>query len=208
MHRFHSHRNSHGKTVWVLLIAIVIVVAVSLVLWKNKQHDASVPESVAVSEQNKADEASDANRVAMPDKNHERKPVPSEPISGETKAKMDMIKAKQAEAAKASIDAQPISGTVSERPDFVSEIEWDVLKGAVAQNDDVDMALSHFVNKLLFFKKREAWMDESTDPEIRHKLARDLLAMIPQQLSENAIDQTFADNLSADLNSYLNSANQ
>lgn len=207
MRRCHSHRNTNGKTAWILLIAIVLVVAVSLYAWKNRQPLTSAPaEPAVVSEPDKAAETSEAQQFAMPQK--DEKPEAEQPVTDETKAKMEVIKAKQAEAAKAAIVAQPIEGNVSDRPDFVSEIEWDVLKGAVAQNEDVDKALSHFVNKLLFFKKREAWMNDSTALETRQKLARELLAMIPQQLSERAIDQTFADKLSNELNTFLSTQHQ
>lgn len=206
MHRFYSRRNSNGKTAWIILIAIVIVVVVSFYIWKSKQTGTTIISDPAVlSDQNTVNEEPDAQHIQIPPKADHPVPPPSQPINEESKAKLEIIKAKQADAAKAAINAQPIDGTVSDRPEFVSEIEWDVLKGAVAQNEDVDVALTHFVNKLLFFKKREAWIDSSTDPETRRRLASELLTMIPQQLSEQAIDQKFADKMTADLNTFLSS---
>ena len=60
-------------------------------------------------------------------------------------------------AASAAITAKPITGMVTQRPDFVSELEWQILRNAASQRaKDSGKELSDLVNKLLFAKKKEA----------------------------------------------------
>ncbi len=90
------------------------------------------------------------------------------------------IEEAQRSAAKAAITGKPVSGTVTERPDYVSEIEWDVFQNVIRnQPESNDMQLTTLVNKLLFFKKKEAWESPGTTAAQRRELAGDLLAMLP-----------------------------
>ncbi len=90
------------------------------------------------------------------------------------------IEEAQRSAAKAAITGKPVSGTVTERPDYVSEIEWDVFQNVIRnQPESNDMQLTTLVNKLLFFKKKEAWESPVTTAAQRRELAGDLLAMLP-----------------------------
>lgn len=86
----------------------------------------------------------------------------------------------QMAAARAAITGKPVSGKVTERPDYVSEIEWDVFQNVIKNQPDADDGqLTVLVNKLLFFKKKEAWESSGTDAERRRELAGDLLEMLP-----------------------------
>jgi hypothetical protein len=135
----------------------------------------------------------------------------SEPLAGAPSAKaansdLERIKALQADAARAAIEAEPVDGTVTGRPPFVSELEWEVLLEAAGRNPEMDKQLTHLVNKLLFFKKRKAWMTSATNAVRRRALARELLAQIPAQVGAKAIDPAFADELEHDLQHYLDRA--
>ena len=66
-------------------------------------------------------------------------------------------------AAMAAISGKTVSGTVTQRPDYISEAEWQVLQNVIRQNPDIN--LTNLVNKMLFIKKKTAWLaaGENTD---------------------------------------------
>lgn len=93
--------------------------------------------------------------------------------------------AQLAEAAKAVPVARPIAGTVVRRPAFVAEFEWDMLQTAAHRTPDKEKELTLLVNKLLFFKKYALWrslVGSEADGAARHALAREVLAMMPEQI--------------------------
>lgn len=104
-------------------------------------------------------------------------------------------------AAVAAIPGKTVSGTVTQRPDYVSEMEWQVLQNVARQNPDVQ--LTDLVNKMLFIKKKQAWLDAGENTEQRRQLARQLLDMIPGQLAIEAIDAVTAKEMEAKLNAEL-----
>lgn len=104
-------------------------------------------------------------------------------------------------AALAVIPGKTVSGTLKERPDYVSEMEWEVLQNVARQNPDVK--LTDLVNKMLFFKKMQAWADAAENTDLRRQLARQLLDMIPGQLESEAIDSKTAKEMEAILNADL-----
>lgn len=197
-------RNINKNNKWILLVALTIMIASPLILWEVRQLE-TVSDKTTVSGSGSMTDSHKTHpgTTVMHDKTASQTSVSGNTFSGESGPTMDEIKAGQTKAAKAAINATPIEGNVSGRPAFVSEIEWDVLNEAIADKGDRSTSLSHLVNKLLFFKKRDAWMNPSTPPDIRKKLAGELLEMIPTQVSIQAIDQTFADKMSADLNVFL-----
>ncbi len=104
-------------------------------------------------------------------------------------------------AAVAAIPGKTVSGTVTQRPDYVSEMEWQVLQNVARQNPDVQ--LTDLVNKMLFIKKKQAWLDAGENTEQRRQLARQLLDMIPGQLAIEAIDAVTAKEMETKLNAEL-----
>jgi hypothetical protein len=67
--------------------------------------------------------------------------------------------AQQKEAAKvieAQPDMKPITGPITERPSFVSPMEWAMLQGVVQQHAQPDKELTRMVNFLRFMKQLEA----------------------------------------------------
>lgn len=96
----------------------------------------------------------------------------------------------QKNAAIAAISGKTVSGTVTQRPDYVSEPEWQVLQNVSRQNPDIN--LTNLVNKMLFIKKKEAWLSSGENTAQRRQLARQLLDMIPEQLEIESIDSATA----------------
>jgi hypothetical protein len=135
----------------------------------------------------------------------EPEPLAGAPSTQAPESDLEDVKAQQAEAARFAIEAKPVSGPLSGRPQFVSELEWEVLLNATGGHPEMDEQMTHLVNKLLFFKKRKAWMATTMDAPRRKRLAGELLAMIPAQVSGRAIDPAFADKLEHDLQRYLES---
>ena len=104
-------------------------------------------------------------------------------------------------AAVAAIPGKTVSGSVTERPAYVSEMEWQVLQNVAKQNPDVQ--LIDLVNKLLFIKKKTAWLEAKENSDQRRQLAKQLLEMIPGQLAIEAIDPATAKELETMLNADL-----
>ncbi|PKN51706.1 MAG: hypothetical protein CVU55_10740 [Deltaproteobacteria bacterium HGW-Deltaproteobacteria-13] len=103
-----------------------------------------------------------------------------------------LVDAQQA-AAMAAISGKTVSSAVTQRPDYVSETEWQVLQNVVKQHPNgSEKQLTNLVNKLLFSKKKEAWLSSGENTAQRRQLARQLLDMIPEQLETEAIDSATA----------------
>ncbi|HOT44883.1 MAG TPA: hypothetical protein PLM53_09815 [Spirochaetota bacterium] len=114
------------------------------------------------------------------------------------------IEEAQKAAARAAITGKPVAGRVTQRPEYVSEIEWQVLRNAVMNRpEDADAQLAALVNKLLFFKKKEAWESPATLPEQRRKLARQMLSMLPFMTGGDHINPGEARRLESSLNAEL-----
>ncbi len=106
-------------------------------------------------------------------------------------------------AAVAAIPGKTVSGTVKQRPDYVSEMEWQVFRNVTGNQPDSDQRLTNLVNKMLFIKKKQAWRDARENTDQRRQLARQLLDMIPEQLAIEAIDAETANAMKARLTADL-----
>jgi hypothetical protein len=112
------------------------------------------------------------------------------------------LEIQQADAAKAALTSKPLTGPVFSRPEFVSDMEWQVLQGAAKAQTKDGPVITQLLNKLLFHKKREAWMAMRTisdNPEARRDLAKQLLEEIPGQLKDKSIDEAFARKMKSEL---------
>lgn len=107
----------------------------------------------------------------------------------------------QEDAAGAAIAGNPVTGTITQRPDFVSDLEWKILKNAASRRSiDNDKELTRLINKLLFAKKREAWLASSVDTARRQALAGQLLNMLPAQVQTGSLDPAEAKKMEGELN--------
>jgi hypothetical protein len=104
-------------------------------------------------------------------------------------------------AAMAAVSSQAVSGPITQRPDYVSETEWQMFQNVTKNNPDSN--LTNLVNKLLFIKKTKAWLSAGENTAERRQLARQLLDMIPDQLEIEAIDPKEAKELEAKLTADL-----
>lgn len=96
---------------------------------------------------------------------------------------------------------EPIQGTVKEKPSFVSDMEWSILQAVAQQQADPDKALTALTNKVRFTKQLEVWQDLSTsaEPAKRKLLANELLADLPQRVTNEDMDLPGAQKLMTDL---------
>jgi len=114
------------------------------------------------------------------------------------------IEEAQKAAARAAVTGKPVAGTVAQRPDYVSEIEWQVFQNVVRnQPDGGDAQMATLVNKLLFFKKKEAWESPAATPKQRRELARQMLGMLSFMTSGRHINPDEARRLESRLNAEL-----
>jgi hypothetical protein len=107
------------------------------------------------------------------------------------------INGAQEVAAMAAISGKTVSGAVTQRPNYISEAEWQVLQNLTRQNPNIN--LTNLVNKMLFIKKKTAGLAAGENTAQRRQLARQLLDMIPDQLAIEAIDSETAKEMEAKL---------
>ncbi|HIV70513.1 MAG TPA: hypothetical protein H9903_06270 [Candidatus Aquabacterium excrementipullorum] len=110
------------------------------------------------------------------------------PGTASPEAQLSDMKAKQSEAAQALAsrsDVKPMSGVITERPSFVSPMEWMVLKGTASQHANPEHELTRMVNFLRYNKQNELLQELPHTAEAqprRQALANELLADLPQRL--------------------------
>jgi hypothetical protein len=177
MYQIHSDQKKARIITWVAISSTVVILAAVLLWWLNR--DSSVNAR-----------------------------IDSIPQSGEKTMRGTDFEKGQVAAASAAIAGKPITGTVLQRPDFVSEFEWQVLQNfAGKQPNSGGKQLTDLVNKLLFAKKREAWIASPQDSARRLVLAQQLLEMIPAQVEGRALDPATAKRMERELNVELRKQN-
>ncbi len=99
------------------------------------------------------------------------------------------LEAEQLAAADAALTLAgepPLAGNITERPDFVSRIEWQILKGVAAARENSEQELLRLVNYLRFSKQLEWWQSQQPDPN-HHKhvqIGWNLLNEIPERVEQ------------------------
>lgn len=85
---------------------------------------------------------------------------------------------------------KPIAGEIKERPAFVSEMEWEMLKAVSQQHASPEKELTRMVNFLRFTKQLELWesMPKSEDPAKRQILANELLEDLPNRVRNGELE--------------------
>jgi hypothetical protein len=92
---------------------------------------------------------------------------------------------------------------VSERPTYITEMEWQVLQQIAQQKSPAEPALVHLVNNLRFVKQVELWHSlVKTNPE-GQALAELLLRDIPTRVQQQDLDLQQAQQLQQELISTL-----
>lgn len=184
-------RNSAGKQ-WLALLALIgLVMAAVLWGWSHRDDGAGI----AAAEATSAPAPNTVSAMVKP----ATQQLQTEMVNTEAG-----LLAQQAAAAKA-IENQPglkpITGPIKERPAFVSETEWAMLKGIADQNAQPAAELTRLVNKLRFMKQLELWqsLEQSTDTAKRQLLAEQLLADLPQRVANADLDKPEAQKLQASL---------
>ncbi|MFZ5525248.1 MAG: hypothetical protein ACOZE7_01145 [Pseudomonadota bacterium] len=154
---------------WIMALGAVAVAAMAAAWWTHS----SPPEATW---QEKPDTAAGQAASAR---------AAAEPPQG---LQLTEVMAGQSDAAKALAGqpaVKPIDGPVTERPAFVSPMEWMVLRGSVSQHPQPERELTRMVNFLRFTKQMELLETLTRTAEAqrrRQALANELLADLPQRL--------------------------
>lgn len=130
--------------------------------------------------------------------------VPGEGSDAALAAPVTVLAQQQAQAEQAlqSVPAAPAEiGPLDTRPAYVSELEWQVLKGVAAQKTDPPQELRRLVANLHFSKQLEQWRQLAGKPDMsqRRQLAQALLADIPARVSDAELDNPGARQLQKEL---------
>ncbi|MBA4109094.1 MAG: hypothetical protein C0487_05830 [Leptothrix sp. (in: Bacteria)] len=183
---------SAGKQ-WFALLALIGVAMAAVLWWWSHRDDAAMGETVAATEP-----APETQAVALIKTGAA---APQTAVMPTTDAGLAAQQAAAAEVVARTPAMKPITGPVTERPEFVSEMEWSMLKGVAQQNPTPDVELTRLVNKLRFMKQLELWqsMEHSNDLAKRRVLAEQLLDDLPQRVANADLDKPEAQKLQASL---------
>lgn len=173
-----------------VLVAVLIVVA--LVLLKpadttpmNANEPITTQHTTAVTQSNMPKAEETQSTVAIPKDPEEVKQL-TEKVAQEQKAAQQVVASQ--------VVILPIEGTVRTRPDFISDMEWNMLQATAKTNPNPDSELNHLVNLLRFNKMVEQY--QSTEmplsPEDKQKLATQLLAELPNFVKTGDVGQSDA----------------
>lgn len=90
---------------------------------------------------------------------------------------------------------------ITAKPDYVSDIEWQVLQGVAQQHAEPDKELTRLVKKLRFTRELELWhtLDASSGNAQRIALANRLINEIPERVASKDMDVFEARKLQATL---------
>ena len=172
---------------WLPLLLLFIAACGGAIWWQSQRHDTATTSAA----------------VTAP---HATSPTQHKTESTEDVSKLtqDQVKAQQLAAAAAAaqdVGVPELKGPITERPDFVSPVEWQILKGIAGQSGNPDQQLTRMVNNLRFAKQQEIWekMAGSPDVEKRHALAQQLLNAIPARVNNHDMNRAQAQQLQAAL---------
>ena len=172
-----------------LSLAIPILAATAVVagigIWWYQQ--ASAPTSVTPI----APVASGPDTALTPSKTDTpHSSITDTPASPQEIEKLMEEQRQTAKAIEAQPQLKPIKGPVTERPSFMSDMEWSVFKSVAMQQPDPDKALTSLVNKVRFIKQLEVFQDlpASADKVKRQALASELLSDLPERLRNHDYD--------------------
>lgn len=143
------HVTSGSSSKWIVVGGVVVLALGAAAYWFMGSDEGGEPARVT-------DAASSAPSAA---------PQPSVPLTEFANPNPTVEEAQRAidqqkEAAKvieAKPDMKPLVGPITERPDFVSPMEWAMLQGVVQQHAQPDKELTRMVNFLRFMKQMEAY---------------------------------------------------
>lgn len=108
-------------------------------------------------------------------------------IDGPHDLQMSTVQAQQAQAAEALARWQPgpqSADVITERPDYVSPLEWLMIKGVAQRHAQPGHEVTRLVHFLRFNKQLELWQGLAGDADSvrRQSLASELLSALPERI--------------------------
>lgn len=181
---------------WVPVALGGLVVAGGLAYWMGTTSGASdsapaaaVAASAAASPVSEY-EALMAKQAAVP------APPPSDAEAPPTPAQMAEMHQAMTDQVKVAQNLErpdiwrPLSGALKERPDYVSAMEWQMLKGVAERHPDPQAELLRLTNFLRYTKLLEKWQDlpSSADAGQRQALAMQLSSELPDRVRNGELE--------------------
>jgi len=175
--------SSGASKKWIGLTVAAVAVAGAAAYWFTGSQD--------VSEAARVTDATDGQPVAAPMPTGPEtvfsnpNPTPEEGLAALEEQR------KAAKVIEAQPDMKPITGPITERPAFVSPMEWAMLQGVVQQHANPDKELTRMVNFLRFMKQMEAIEALPKTPDNaakRQTLASQLAEDLPNRVRGGDLD--------------------
>lgn len=174
-----------GVLVAVLIVAALVLLKPAGTTPTNTNEPMTTQHTTAVADSNTAEAEDEQSTVAIPKDPEEIKQLTKKVVQEQKEAQQ--VVANQ-------VVILPIEGTVRTRPDFISDMEWNMLQAVAKTNANPDSELNHLVNLLRFNKMVEQY--QSTDIplslENKQKLATQLLAELPNFVKTGDVGQSDA----------------
>lgn len=187
MSAIHLTRNPDPKiNKWIPALLVLIVLMLTTIWWLERRTDYTAVPAVSPTTPPPpatTESAQDVNSV--------------EDLSKLDAATVNAQQVAANTAAENALDTGELKSPITARPDFVSPVEWQILKGVSLQSDDSDAALTRLVNNLKFAKQQASWetLAGSKDVDKRHALARQLLRAIPARVANHDMNRGQAQQL-------------
>jgi len=85
---------------------------------------------------------------------------------------------------------KPLTGGIKDKPEYVSPMEWQMLKGVAERHPDPQAELLRLTNFLRYNKLLEKWQDlpKGSDPALRQALAEQLSSELPARVANGEVD--------------------
>ena len=172
MAHVHMTPGSSNNNKWVIVRGAILAVSPAVVWWSQGYQGGQT-------------EATPSATASTPMAAQVAETPPS-PVTAQAVEELKSLQAAAAKEIERDPAMKPIVGPVTERPPFVSHMEWMMLKGAAEQHASPERELTRMVNFLRFTKQLELWQalpKGAQEQAKRQTLALQLLDDLPARLA-------------------------
>lgn len=177
-----QHKNIMSKNFLITSVCIMVALSVIFAWWSSGDNNSLLSSFYASSDSASA--------------HHKEPNLTLEDLKALDEDTVTAMQLHAAEMAGENINQAEYVGVISERPDFISPVEWYVVNGVADRSPDPEKELTRLVNNFRFIKQMELWeaMSGSTGNEKlkRDEIAEHLLNGLPARISARDMDKSQA----------------
>ncbi|TVP56398.1 MAG: hypothetical protein EA349_08135 [Halomonadaceae bacterium] len=189
----HQHGPKAGPGRGKVLVAVAaVVVLAGAGLWLFLKDPGSAPPVPALT-QTSPDTPAQASTV--------EEAMSPEDLQQLTPEKVTTQQQQAMAAVTETVGSAPLEAPLTQRPAFVSPVEWAVFRNVAGQHPDPEQELVNLVNRLRFHKQKERWqeLEGAGQDDHRAALAEKLLEELPWHLEHQVLDRSGAHRLQLEI---------